>query len=643
MSRTTLFAAALIVVLGSLGAVLWLLRQDDPAAAGPLGPTPGADLGADTMDLERLAPGLPAPGADPDEDPSAVVRPMLEGLQLVARLTGLVVDGAGAPVPGARVTLLHVEEEVLSRRYVTTETSDVTEDDGHFLVAGAPPGRPIALEAQAPGFAPTTTVPVTVESGQARDMGRIVLERGTLLTGRVSDALGEPLADALVRVHEVGRIDEGNGEPTLFGEALSDAEGRYAIDGLATRQYAIEGSREGYATSQVVLSFVLGRSETWVQDIELHAADAELSGVVLSPYDEPVPGILLRVLLRQPKGAAYFATSTVSDADGAFHLPGLAEGRYDIEVVSSEWYLASPLKLTTDFGVHTVRVHPGLAVQGRLHSDAGLALPRTFEVTIQPDGRTGAALLDPSTHVRRYADADPPGVFRADGLRPGTYAFLVAAPGFALTSSHDVVVQAQTPDAEVIIPLRGGGVVQGRIEPAPPSARVELRDADWDPSLALEHAFPTTPLPGLVRPLAQDGTFRVAHVPEGNYVVTLRFPDVPPIHVRDVAVSEGRVTELGVFRPQPGGAVAGTVLGLDGKPLAAASVTLTGDAFHQRVTSDVDGGFRFVAVPVGTFDLVAIPPGLWDGLRYEAHATVHVRADDETDVVLTLVERVRER
>ncbi|MCB9897603.1 MAG: carboxypeptidase regulatory-like domain-containing protein [Planctomycetes bacterium] len=642
MTRNGLLVIALLAVLGAVGAALLLLREPADGGERP-GVERTADEAADGQAME-LVPTTRERGMDLDTSPrEGEARPMLQDSQLPARIRGEVVDRSGHGIEGAAVALLGVDDMGLAKSYVATDLRADCEPDGRFDLVGVPADTLVVAEARAPGFAPATSAPFRVPPAGNRDLGRLVLDPGTKLTGRVTDMAKAPLEGAVVRVDEMGRTDAA-GDPLPVASAVTDAEGRYEVEGLATRQYGLAVTHEGYSEVDLVLSFVLGRSDVWVQDVEMETADSVLGGVVLSSDDMPVAGLELRVLRRRPTGASYFTATTVTGDDGTFLFPSVSAGRYELELRSPLYYLATPEKLEAGFTDHRVRVHPALTVLGRMITETATPLPRRFEVTARPDGRTGAALLDAATRVRQIENADPPGTFRFDGLRPGTYQFTVAAPGFAVTTSQDVELGTAVPEVEVVIPLLAGGFVVGRVDPPPESsARVELREASWDPSLPLEHAFPTAPLPGLVAKVANDGTFRIAHVPEGAYVLSLRAEGLPALHVRDVAVVEGGSTDVGALHLFHGGSVVGTVTGTDGRPLAGAPVTITGDSYHERLSSDPDGGFRFDAVPPGNYTIVSTPPELFSALKYEARSEVEVRADVETSTALLMGERVRDR
>ena len=82
-------------------------------------------------------------------------------------------------------------------------TSTTTDEDGRFVFIDIEPGR-YRFNAQKGGFAIVVgLVPppmIELKSGERIDNLRLTLQRGGVITGRVVDQTGEPLADARVMV-----------------------------------------------------------------------------------------------------------------------------------------------------------------------------------------------------------------------------------------------------------------------------------------------------------------------------------------------------------------------------------------------------------------------------------------------------------
>jgi RNA polymerase sigma factor (sigma-70 family) len=99
-------------------------------------------------------------------------------------VTGIVVDGNGNPVPGAKILVGHVSES--DRR------NSITQSDGTFSSNGCPPSKQL-ITAIADGFAATT---VEVNLAESSGPVRITLSTGKILRLRVVDTLGNPIPKA---------------------------------------------------------------------------------------------------------------------------------------------------------------------------------------------------------------------------------------------------------------------------------------------------------------------------------------------------------------------------------------------------------------------------------------------------------------
>jgi hypothetical protein len=217
--------------------------------------------------------------------------------------------------------------------------------------------------------------------------------------------------------------------------------------------------------------------------------------------------------------------------------------------------------------------------------------------------------------------------------------FEVSAKGYATTRSQSVTIDAAYPHTEVPILLRVGGSIRGQLLDAAGGAKVELRRADYDPGLAIEGAFPTRPIFGLVTQTDAEGNFELAHVPPDVYTLSLLPQGAPPLHRRDVVVVEEQVTDLGGIRPPRGGTLTGSVTDGSGQPAAGIRVTATGMDHFQTVTTDEEGHFVFNILPTGDYEIVAVPTAFWEALRIRGSATAHVSADHPAEVELRLSDR----
>jgi hypothetical protein len=627
-----------VSVLGLAALLAWklLLPHDQDTGRGPgTGATAVRDkLPAGPPPASAILPETRA-GADPERTPQPIrteARPVNE----LAEATARVIDRAGGPVAGAAANVYRMQGHGIVRTREALDLQQTSDEDGRVRLTRLPVGVQLGVQIRSPEFAPATRETFVGESGKTLELGDIGMDPGVPLTGRVTNTAGIPIEGAQIDVAELGFLQGGDPLPL---RATTDADGRYEVGHLGPRQYTIEARAAGYAADSTVLALLLGgAAQGQRQDFLLLEADSRLGGLLLGPDDGPVPACTLTLSRRDTGRRMYAMVETITDAAGRFRFDALATGTHQLDLRSPTHYLAKPLSVTSGHDDQVVRAQSGLKVYGLLECDG--SPPRRFDVRTLPDGSTGAALLPGQEFVQHVQAADPAGSFEVAGLRPGSYRFEVTAPGWAVTTSADVILGHDGGDARLLVRLLRGGTLTGRVDPATPDLAAELRGSDYDPALAVESLFPTQPVHALVAPTAPDGGFRLEHVPPGDYTLTLRGDDRPPVHVRDLHLEEGQVLDVGQIRLPVGGTLFGNVLGSDGRPRPGVRVTATSDGHHQETVADAQGAFRMTSMPEGEYVVVAVPANLWEALRLEARVTVTVRAREELPVLLALAERV---
>ena len=180
------------------------------------------------------------------------------GLRLVAseglRVSGVVVDDAGAPVAGARVDAVIENEQ---NRSATTDAA------GRFDVSGLPDVK-VKLTCSAPGRVQAS---VTGVAAGARDV-RIVLAKGRSIAGRVLDASGKPYQGRLIVTRMPGPGDtEEVGNSSQWSE--SNADGKFTVDGLRDGKWAISAFVANPDQPNSFRSVALGTADAGAADLDL--------------------------------------------------------------------------------------------------------------------------------------------------------------------------------------------------------------------------------------------------------------------------------------------------------------------------------------------------------------------------------------
>ncbi len=213
-------------------------------------------------------------------------------------VVGRVIDEAGQPMPGVRVSLAAGTEPL--RWTLTDETGGF-----EFL---AVQGRG-SLVAQ-PLEGASNQRDIDIAAG-ARLTADIVLETSrATLTGRVLDTLGDPVAGARVRI-EAARFST---------TALAARDGTFEFAGLPAPPYTLRAEHVDYAAGLPVAVDTRDRPVQLVLD-----AGHSVEGLVLDlTSHDPIPGATISLR----RGSHTETTRT--NGEGAFEFPRVAAGPYQL-------------------------------------------------------------------------------------------------------------------------------------------------------------------------------------------------------------------------------------------------------------------------------------------------------------------------
>ncbi|MEW6747696.1 MAG: sigma-70 family RNA polymerase sigma factor, partial [Planctomycetota bacterium] len=233
-------------------------------------------------------------------------------------LEGQVLDPNGAPVENAIVivesrfgtsTKLDEKGEILRSVVRFSVASDV---EGRFRFEGLPPAYATVL-AWRPGFAPASTSAAVV----ARETSRttLVLGKGALLTGRVSDAGGGGIAECRVSVQSP--------QVMVFTTLVSGEDGSFRLEDVAPGKITLRVYGGSHGTASTTLEVAPGGHAHW--DAVL-TRGLELVGTLKDIYGYPLTGWMIRGL------ASTHTASDRTDAWGRFLLANCVEEDYTIRV-----------------------------------------------------------------------------------------------------------------------------------------------------------------------------------------------------------------------------------------------------------------------------------------------------------------------
>ena len=452
------------------------------------------------------------------------------------------------------------------------------------------------------------------------------LGSGGSVSGTVTaDVGGAPVANAWVWA-ETFNCCGGNGAPT-------NADGTFLISGLAPGDYRIgvhiDDSSAGLAGEYYMDSDWNGADSVSVTagattpniDFGL-AAGGSISGVITRDSDGTAVA-----------GADVWADSIVccggggtrSNFDGTFTISGLAANSYIVRGQAPEQGLAGEFYnnvFSFDLGTPIV-VSAGQDSAGiNISLGAGSSI---FGTVFQADGVTAIpnaqvfAFSPDDDEEEFFSMANTSGQYEIIGLSPGSYAVAAMADGFAvelyggginIASSTLVAITSGVDALGIDFQLDPGGSISGTVyetDGTTPIGFVEV--------VALPEGTPFPPDDEFFfEEAAIDGTYEIAGLPAGNYMVYAIGSDfgyvfefysntVDPSALTPVTVTSGNDTSGIDFTLADGGSISGTIFRTDGTTPISDMLIIAVDVSTGFTMSDADTEMN------GTYVIDGLPAG----------------------------------
>jgi hypothetical protein len=380
--------------------------------------------------------------------------------QTKGAITGRVVTEDGGGIAGVTVMLSPVAIQGGQRRSTTTD------EEGNFRFTDLS-SRPYSISVF--GSREYTQPPAITGSGERRyyrpgESVHIALVRGGVITGRATNAAGDPVIGIQVVAIRVRDVD---GRPTRVSggssQRMTDDRGIYRIYGLQPGGYiVVANSSSNYSggsayfgetptyhpsSTRDAASEVAVASGTEASGIDIryrgepgHAVSGRMSGVNLAESSAPA----MVYLTHAATGASFDLMYTNPSQGGAFAFYGVPDGEYDLTAERLEGQrddrLGSEPRRVTVRGADVtgveLRLSPRASIEGKVVLDP---LPqrcdekRQFaleEIVLQ--ARRDEAVKTPlPAHLSfpRDTTANEKGEFLLKSLDPARYRLQVSLPG----------------------------------------------------------------------------------------------------------------------------------------------------------------------------------------------------------------------
>ncbi|MEO6594312.1 MAG: sigma-70 family RNA polymerase sigma factor [Planctomycetota bacterium] len=568
MTMKIKLGAAITVMLSLAGALAWW-AMGDPIPAVPVAPGQVAKERATATAVVQRDGTAVLVEAETKSQRQAVEIPAPVAASSTGTLMVHVRHGDDKS-PAVGVTMKVYRSGVDPRIEGSRQVTDAT---GSVRFEGVSPGR-VAVASDRAELAKR----VELGAGETVEI-EYELAGGLNVNGIVVNAMGAPVAGAMIEVAPLARVDT---DAEVLG--TSGVDGRFFVRGSPTE--ALVGARaEGHCASPLV--FVLGRegSATEIR-LQLGAAAGTVLGFVFDAQGRPLAGAAVLVgagrvsgIVARQNAAPPLPALVRSDAQGRFQATGVPPGRQPVVARAPG---CAPWQGTCDVVAHLltsmrIELTAGATIRGCVRNTAGEPVAKAaVEVGSWGDfahyvARTGAA-----------------GLFELAGLPAGD---------LTLTAEHSADGKAEQrvrteADAVVdcVLQLSRGIELQGRVvdEAGGPisGAGVHAASREWQASAGTDH----------------DGKFVVANCPAGQLLtVAVRKRGFAELRRADVDPSRGAV-DWTVNRATV--RISGIVRAPDGTPLPNARVSAVVPAAAVTAAVHPSG-------PDGHFEIGPIAPGTW--------------------------------
>lgn len=274
-------------------------------------------------------------------------------LPLGVNARGRVLDGFGAPVPGAAI-LLDTDSRDDVTRFVEVARSDAS---GAYVVDEIPPGR--ALAATHPSFGPSLVFPVAGFPGADSNLDLILTREPSRLVGRVVDEAGRPVA-ARLRIEPLDHDSSVVASWPTIDVAVGD-DGGFDVKGLFTGPARLRARCLSSTTLDMKIELPTGGT---VDRLLTLPAGATITGRVARRDGAVVPRARASIRTDDVLAGGFAA----ADSLGVYRLIGVPVGDVTLDFESERGSTATS-RVTTEAGTsvtHDVFLDSGVAVRGKV-------------------------------------------------------------------------------------------------------------------------------------------------------------------------------------------------------------------------------------------------------------------------------------
>ncbi|HYF96214.1 MAG TPA: carboxypeptidase regulatory-like domain-containing protein [Symbiobacteriaceae bacterium] len=447
-----------------------------------------------------------------------------------------------------------------------------TDDAGHFLIPGVPPGT-YSVTAVAAEYRQQSKTGVRVAVGQQPIVNMTLASTLGSLTGRITDSRNLPLEGAAVRATK----------GTTVLETQTDATGSYAFTRMAEGSYALRVTLDDYKpVTKSSVKVTSGRTTS--ADLKLTSLYGTIGGkVTAAAGNQPLSGAT--VTLSNSSGTVATATT---GGDGTYSFTRVAEGTYTVTATLADF---KPLSQKN------VRVSGGGAatVSMKLSTILGTVAGKVTDARRQPI--VGARVQVTGTGGSWEALTDAAGAYSILRVTEGTFTVTVSKDDYRLPAPKSIKVTGgkTTSFHQQLTPLYStiSGTVTNAAGQALAGAEVEVKNQTTQAVVATA----TT---------GANGAYSIPRLLDGTYTVTVTMDEYNEQVKTKVKLSGGQVMTMNWKLISVYGTLTGKVTNSSRRAIAGATVTVTdaGGTSVGSAVSGADGRYAVQRLPAGSYSVI---------------------------------------
>jgi large repetitive protein len=489
--------------------------------------------------------------------------------RISGNISGTVVDAQGNPITAQEVSIKLTDTSGVILNAVIADNS------GQFMFMDIRPGSYL-LNVTTPGYQ-ARTVSILVEANETTNT---VIQLSTsfgFLRGTVVEmSTGIPLNGARIVVTDITN--------NLVTTGISDVNGTFFITNLPLGSLNVTASKSNYAST--TKGVIINEGQTTETRLELMSDPGSLTGVVTNRVTgEEIVGASIRVI----DSTLATITTVLSGDNGEFSVPGLAPGRYQINVTAQNF--------------NTILT--GVDILPDITTNENIALepfPGRLTGTVT-DLQTGVPIANTSIEVRAFGVSGPVvavtitdnnGRYIVTNLTPGVYTIVANAVGYG-TAEASEEVRSNTESVQDLVLSSLISSVRGRV-----TDQTGRPLSDTLISLAKDGA-------AIVVEVQTDinGSYEINNIDSGSYTITaLNIEYQQSLQAFTVLQGEMRTVDF-VLNDNPG-SISGSVTDRDTGLAIPNAVIFVYNTENEPITNDVSdefGRYSLLGLASGSYSL----------------------------------------